>query len=310
MEKLLELGFEKAATAKLAKDNHGNIKGIEFCKEKYEKAKNILYAMVFGDNADENEEASQVTYIGHTRKTFSNRMNGYQSPGKTQAVNQRINEAIRNHLAIPNKNVVVYVLSDKMTLSMHELHIDVAAGLEYSLIAFYSQHNITIGHPPLLNIAGNQNYRLGQTNVPAQDIQDQIIDQQASEDADYEVARPPAGGANVLLSLAPNCQQLPCRFIVDLSKKTYWDQPVFNVPVACQQHFGVQDDIVRVDLTGIGATSLEVRINRNANIITHAPRLYFVGDAGDIYTQWKTVNHQRGDQVTVDVVSYNHIILT
>lgn len=106
MQMLIDLGFEDSATVIPRRDNQNAIVGIEININKYQLTTNILYAVVFG-NAAEEPDAWQVRYIGHARKEFRNRMNGYQAPGNTAAVNQRVNNTIQTHLATAGQTVTV-----------------------------------------------------------------------------------------------------------------------------------------------------------------------------------------------------------
>ena len=142
MEKLFELGFVKSAEFNLSKDT------LSINSIKNENAKNILYAFAsIGGSQD------YVFYIGHTRKTFLNRMNGYRL-GKGDNTNNRVHNFIKEQI-ICDKKIEVFVLNNVLNLSLRELDIDIAAGLEYSLIAYYSLFNSENNLPELLNRAGN-----------------------------------------------------------------------------------------------------------------------------------------------------------
>ena len=297
MQKLDEMGFDKASTVIF--DNKKT--NIIFNIDKYRLAKNVLYAFVFERTEGEPEE--MVRYIGHTRKTFVNRMNGYQA-GKGRAVNNRVNRAIVNHLRMRG-SVSVYVLSDRLALNMHGLHVDVAAGLEYSLIEYYCLYNKENGHDPLLNIAGNTCRQEVEINMSEPDVTSQLAELE-EENMDYGDHSAP----NAIAPSAVNadCGTLPCKYSFLLTNKTYWPLPVFNVPIAYQRHFGVHGDIVQVDLTGVGAATVDVRINRTANQ-NQTPRLYFSENAGVAYQHWKQSNHSQGDSVTVELIEYNHVRL-
>lgn len=279
---------------------------------KYEKAINILYAVVFHSSEQEGDipVISEVVYIGHTRKSFRNRMNGYQS-GCGRAVNNRIHVAIKAHLETDG-TVEVFVLPDRFGMKMQEIYLDVAAGLECSLIDHYCRLNHENKHRPLFNIAGNT------CRKAAEEIEGADIAEKAEE----------FSGENTLYpepqTLAPvkkfpsvgsaegcaECQTLPCCFSFNLTGKTYWPKPVFNVPVGCDQHFGPHEDVVQVALSGRVPTNIRAQINRRTANINGTARLYFRGDNEEAYAAWKIREHHVGEEVKVDVIGMNEIRLS
>ncbi len=306
MDKLIELGFEPAANV-----THRNQRGqcsISITIHKFEAATNILYAIIFhsADKEDDIPLKSEVRYIGHTRKTFRNRMNGYQS-GCGTAVNHRVHESMMEHLS--NGGAVgVMVLPDRHGLQMQGLHLDIAAGLEYALIDYYCRFNRDHNHGPLLNIAGNACLKKHDREVVEEDskaAQEELLE----ENADY--LGPPHGQPVRAQAQGPagDCRTLPCSFTFELTEKTYWPKPVFNVPVRCEHHFGPHGDVVQIELAGQGPANMEVLIDRNANQVTHAPRIYFGGPNTEVYEQWKQANHTVGQEVTVEVIGRNSIRL-
>jgi hypothetical protein len=312
MQKLIDLGFEQAAVANLRHGAAGQVIGIEIAITKFAKATNILYAFVFHRNEPE-VDLWQVRYIGHTRKTFANRMAGYQA-GHGKAVNNRVHVAVKDHLRSGGQ-VVVYVMSDRFLFSMHDLHVDIAAGLEYSLIAYYREYNHRVGHPRLLNKAGNPKHKDQQKAPTAAEIrksaQEEAADRIEEEKLYVPTAPPPeipANAAGEALPPAPLCQ-----FDFELTEKVYWPIEVINVKKRCERFFGPHGDVVRVDLVDAhGMTqTVSVSIDRNANL-NHTPRLPFAADATgarDAYRAWKLAHRVVGATVTVLVVGQNHIRL-
>ncbi len=298
MQKLFDLGFDQAAVAHL---KNGASDGLVITTSKYALAKNLLYAVVLNKDKDQELDSWQVRYIGHTRKSFSSRMMGYQA-GNGKAVNNRVHLAMKNHLRTGG-GVIIYVLPDKLSLSMHDLHVDVAAGLEYALIKYYCDYNCDVHHLPLLNVAGNTNFVVA--GDPGCSITADLIDE-AADRAEGD------DGASVGGSVMPVSTQVNplCRFEIKLTERVFWPIPVFNVKVACAAHFGPDGDVVKVDLVDRQntATTLSVPINRTANA-NHTPRLYFADLAGKAYTLWKKAFFKVNDTVVVYVVGHNHIRL-
>jgi hypothetical protein len=306
MEKLIDLGFEHAATAIWRVSSPPVSISIKI--EKYEEAENILYAVIFHSAEMENDIPcrSEVVYIGHTRKTFRNRMNGYQA-GCGNAVNNRVHEAIKAHLSCGG-TVSVMVLPNRHGLQMHGILLDVAAGLEYSLIDYYCCYNRDQGHRPLFNIAGNK-YREDNAHKSEEDAPVAIQLEAQEENTDYAESSSDQDAGAVLPGGTPALLSLPCSFTYQLTQKTYWPLSVFNVPSRFQKYFGSHGDVLQVELTGHKSVKMQVYIDRNANQVTHTPRIYFCGPNRALYENWKRENHAVGDTVTVEVVGRNRIRL-
>ena len=277
MDKLLALGFKKSALA------HYTGNGFTFEYQQNENSLNILYALVFLNHA--NDEYPQVRYIGHTRKSFRNRMYGYQL-GNGQQVNNRIHIAITHQLQ-NDRMVHVYCMPNHFNMSMHDLEVDVAAGLEYSLIRYYSNLNNQLQHPPLLNIAGNPR-REARIDI---DENDELI----AEEINYN------GDA---IQINDNAS-----FDYTLNK-TYWRLPVINIPVEFQQRFGEHQTAAQVDLVqpdGI-ILSYQAAISRTANV-NGTPRLYLPRPQGDSFQEWKHATYKEGDVIVATIINQNHLRL-
>lgn len=90
-------------------------------------ASSALYAFVCDD---------VVMYIGKTARTIRARFMGYRFPGRGQATNIRCNQNIRDALAA-GKNVQILVLVPTTNLQWGSFSLDLAAGLEESLIRHF-----------------------------------------------------------------------------------------------------------------------------------------------------------------------------
>lgn len=88
------------------------------------QAKNVLYAFVVDD---------EIMYIGKSIQSLARRMYGYCNPSGTQRTNWRNNQAIRDAFAA-EKRVELYALPDNGLLYYGGFHVNLAAGLEDSLI--------------------------------------------------------------------------------------------------------------------------------------------------------------------------------
>lgn len=110
-------------------------------------ARNVLYAFVVDD---------LVMYIGKTVQSFRARMQGYRTPGPTQLTNVRNNQNLRNALS-SGKHVTIYVLPDNGLLYYGGFHVNLAAGLEDSLVRElqppWNGGKKDSGEPPLPDVA-------------------------------------------------------------------------------------------------------------------------------------------------------------
>ena len=87
-------------------------------------ARNILYAFVMD---------GMVMYVGKTVGSLSKRMQGYRRPGPSQSTNIHGNQQVRQALE-SGKRVEIYVLPDNGLLYYGGFHVNLAAGLEDSLV--------------------------------------------------------------------------------------------------------------------------------------------------------------------------------
>jgi hypothetical protein len=278
MNKLIELGFEQVGITSL---KNGKLE-IEISRN--EHAKNILYAFVHEKGEDEIDW--QVVYIGHTRKSLKNRMLGYRL-GNGQATNNRVHNHLKSELGNGSRHYV-YVLHDKINLNIHSIEVDLAAGLEYSLIQFYANYNFSQGHVNLFNIAGNK-------NNPQNENVEVVFTEMHEENIDYPV---------------DENQDNPVVQTFDYSLgKTYWNHPYLNIPTRFEGLFGRHGDVVAVDFFHGGELirQLEVVIDRNA-VNNSAPRLYFPTRNGvNFFQDWKHDHFREGDTMSVTIVGRNHL---
>jgi hypothetical protein len=93
----------------------------------FNSEKNILYCFECNDT---------VKYIGKTVKTVSQRMYGYKKPSESQRTNLRVNKEIKKFLK-NEKEIDIYILIDNGLLNFGDFRINIAAGLEDTLIAEY-----------------------------------------------------------------------------------------------------------------------------------------------------------------------------
>lgn len=119
LDQLIAMGFRKAAIWR----PEGEGLGCDFVE--HGEAEKILYAFV---------SERTVLYIGKTVRPLKQRLYGYRRPVATQSTNLKGHRLIREVLA-SGQPVEVYALPDHGLLYYGGFHINLAAGLEDSLVA-------------------------------------------------------------------------------------------------------------------------------------------------------------------------------
>lgn len=274
MQKIIDLGFTKSADFRLNKD------ALEYVIHEHAGASPCLYAFIEClSGSDEDSANNQIFYIGHTRRTFKQRMDDYKR-GHGKAVNNRVHNHIRARLS-DGARVESWIWIDALSLQMRDLKVDVAAGLEYDLINFYRAHNREQNHQRLLNVAGN-----GSKEIIEMD----------TEEIEVPAIGQPAEPANLVGT-----------FGITLGK-TYWEYPVFNIPVEFSNHFGESNDRIRIDFisNNILINSLEEALNRKPNP-NGTPRIYIHGSNGQWYKDWLHAHFTESGVVPVEILARNHI---
>jgi len=118
MNRLINIGFRKIGSWARSQD------GIEFSLSKPADTRNILQSFV---------SEGIVLYVGKTTQTLGKRIYGYHNPGPTQSTNIKGNKRIKSLLA-DGKEVDIYALPDNGLLYFGAFHINLAAGLEDSIV--------------------------------------------------------------------------------------------------------------------------------------------------------------------------------
>lgn len=118
VSKLAQAGFRKVGRWVMGPERP------EYDLDAEKKTYNILYSFVSGD---------EVLYIGKTTIALRDRMYQYQRPGPSQRTNIRVNAAIAARLS-DGSSIEIHVLPDPGDLEYKGFHLNLAAGLEDSLI--------------------------------------------------------------------------------------------------------------------------------------------------------------------------------
>jgi hypothetical protein len=118
MNRLLDIGFRKVGSWSQTES------GIAYTLHECAEARNILYSFVCGQT---------VLYVGKTVQPLKKRMYGYQNPGPTQSTNIKGNRNISTLLA-DGKQIDIIALPDNGLLHFGAFHVNLAAGLEDSIV--------------------------------------------------------------------------------------------------------------------------------------------------------------------------------
>ena len=119
MNRLLDIGFQVAG------DWYLEDGALRISFRQLAEQHNILYAFVCDGS---------VKYVGVSTQTLRKRMAGYRSPGPKSTTNIRNNRNIRDMLA-QGAAVEVHALPDSGLMHYGPFHLNLAAGLEASIIA-------------------------------------------------------------------------------------------------------------------------------------------------------------------------------
>lgn len=213
MNRLLNIGFVPVGHWRLCNE------GIRCDLTLHHTTINVLYSFVSN---------SEIKYIGKTKMRLSERMYGYQNPGSSQITNIRVNAAIRNLLN--NKQPVdILILSDNGLLKYGDFRVNLAAGLEDTLI-----YEI------------NPDWNLSGRNQNSTDA--------ASENPELVKERKTANSL------------IPFLITIDIPLgQTYYNQGFFNVGIEYSEMLGANSEIIDIQLGTNGSSVIQGYINRTAN---------------------------------------------
>lgn len=118
MKRLCDIGFRKVGEWTAAPC------GIQFSLADCANARNILYAFV---------SEGVALYVGKTTQPLKKRMYGYQNPGPTQGTNIKGRSNIAALLS-DGRPIDIFALPDNGLLHFGTFHVNLAAGLEDSIV--------------------------------------------------------------------------------------------------------------------------------------------------------------------------------
>jgi hypothetical protein len=119
MKRLTDIGFRKVGEWKISSG------GIIPNLTELVNAQNILYAFI---------SDGMVLYVGKSTQSLKKRMYGYQNPGPSQHTNIKVKKFIIEYLS-SGKRIEIYALADDGLQHIGVFHLNIAAGLEDSIIS-------------------------------------------------------------------------------------------------------------------------------------------------------------------------------
>ena len=260
MNRLIKIGFQCAGHWKL--DNDRLI--CELTSQM--KTPKVLYAFVSN---------GEIKYIGKTTQPLVGRMLGYQNPGPTQSTNIKNNKNIQALLKA-GEAVDIFVLPDNGLLHYGGFHINLAAGLEDSLISDIS--------PPWNGKSSERKLADPRKTERKVHAAESII-----SESDKEAAQ--------------GIETIPNNTFQFQVRTTYFNQGFFNVPVKYMHSFG--SDRERIEIyCGEDQDLVQGYINRLVNP-NNTPRIM----GGVQLRQWFHENFQIDNPVSVEVLSSTSIWL-
>ncbi len=121
IEKLINIGFTKLGKWNLINKDELD---LTLNEKNNLRTQTAIYAFVCND---------KVMYVGKTTNTLKKRFNGYLKPGKSQNTNIGINSVIKETIK-NGEEILIYIFEDKSLLKYGEFDINLAEGLEKSII--------------------------------------------------------------------------------------------------------------------------------------------------------------------------------
>jgi len=213
MNRLINIGFISVGHWSL------NNNDIKYNLTSHHLSSNVLYSFISN---------GEVKYIGKTRLKLNQRMYGYQNPGPSQTTNIRVNGSIKNLLE-QNIPIDIFILADNGLLRYGDFKINLAAGLEDTLIfELNPEWNLT-----------------GKNIIP--------LDKE-SENAD--LIKNPIEPDELITSL----------ITIDIKLgRAYYNQGFFNVTRKNSNCLGLDKSTIEIQLGKKNTRTIQGYINRTAN---------------------------------------------
>ena len=333
MQKLIDIGFKEVGYTQLSKNNR-----LEIVLSSVSYETNLLYAFVL------NNEIAPVIYIGYTRNTLTDGLKDCMK-AKKKTIFKKLNKSLISSLK-ENQNHLIFAF--KNTEMMYDIfNVDLAAGLKFSLIAYYKQYNLENNLPDLINknipqldymsydddaFDVEEEYNEEETIFDEMDIEMSIIEEKEEEEENEpeaekatktpkKAAKPTAPKsapkakpvaetktAKTVKKSTPKAQSGSLDTFDITLGKTYWTTAYINVPALHSPFFGEHGEEVSVELYEKNKLVATLTTKIDRKAIkTGTPRLYL--HPSEDYSAWKQKNFNLGDVMTVTIVDSNTLQL-
>jgi hypothetical protein len=263
MNRLLEIGF-KFSGHWMLEDGKLQIQLAHHAEQR-----NILYAFICD---------GEVKYIGQSTQTLRKRMDGYIRPAPDSRTNIKNNENIRELLAA-GATVDIFVLPDNGMLHYGPYHLNLAAGLEASLI---------VAIKPAWN---------GRTKKP---LPGATMQGKAAEEVTEYVPEAPQPITEPEESDEPVVQPAPVVTFEFRLEETYWKHGFFNARKAGSPYLAADGENIEI-FFGDEHKPILGSINRKVTG-NETPRVF---GGPELRQRFQTL--PRMTEMTVDVYSPNAI---
>lgn len=260
LSRLEEIGFELAGEW-LLEDGEPRIE-----VRRYAAAANVLYAFV---------SELELLYIGRSGRALGLRMQGYEQGGPPRSVRARNRERVVAMLML-DQQVALYAMSDPGSMLYGSFRVNLAAGLQHSLIEALD--------PPWNKAGGTLPEAIDPTPLHQVPV----------------AARRRARAADSLEDHSTNAtsERPSYRFLVGYM---YMDKGFFNVPVRYSRLFGKDREKIKI-LCGREKSTIHGHIDRACNT-NAAPRI--VG--GSALKLWFEEHAGLNNPVDIDILAPNAV---
>lgn len=270
-DRLIEIGFKACARWVVTE---GKLQ-LELAPDTPEmrarlKSRAALYAFV---------SDGLVLYVGKTALTLERRFAGYRSPTATQSTNLHCNARIKE-LVATGREVQILMLAGLTPLQWGEFELNIAAGLEDSLIAELAPP-WNGGAKPITESEAIEREAMDASNLSESDGTPSTEDRVPV----MEVARN-LGGFPIVLG------------------ETYFRRGIINPGANVSDLFGKDGELMTIRLGEDDEDGVQTTINRRANA-NGSPRLF----GSRAVAQWFQANFALGDVIRARVVNPNEIVL-
>ncbi|MGE0483531.1 MAG: hypothetical protein AB7Q81_05300 [Gammaproteobacteria bacterium] len=258
LDRLLEIGFEVAGDW-LLEDGEPVVE-----LSRYASAANVLYAFASGD---------ELLYVGRSGRSLRLRMDGYQQGGPSRSTRARNRERILAMLMV-DQPIEVYALPDPGNLHYGSFRINLAAGLQHSLIE--------------------------SLQPPWNDSGARVVPTRAAKSVrrPQPRPRPVVDDGHTYTDLTTDRPSY--RFLVGYH---YLDKGYFNVPLRYSRLFGGDQEKIRI-LCGRERDTIHGHIDRATNT-NASPRII----GGRKLKRWFEENAGLNNPVDIDILAPNAVWL-